>query len=133
MSNDPGPPPDEDDLGRRLRELAARVGWLEIEGARLRTAIEEQVRTRRVVVVDDAGRERIVLAAHGRFGHVTVVAASAGDDTTAVELFATDPVDGDGAEVGVAVIDEGDVVATLNVFEGRRAGLWVDEERPEPG
>jgi hypothetical protein len=137
MATGPDPPTGEDgDVRQLLRELAARVSLLEIEGEHLRDSVAEEVRTRRIVVVGDDGHERIVLGAHDQYGHVTVFAASPAPGSTCVELFVTDPVDGDGAEVGLALIDAGDTVATVNVFEGRRAQLWVDDapsRRPTEG
>jgi hypothetical protein len=122
----------DDDVHQLLRELAARVSVLELEGEHLRDSMAEQLRTRRVVVVGEDGHERVVLGAHDQFGHVTVFAASSKRDTTCAELFVTDPVDGDGAEIGLALIEAGDTVATLNVFEGHRARLWIDEHPDRP-
>jgi hypothetical protein len=129
MAIGPRPPMDGDgDVRDALRELAARVRWLEDEGADLRAELRREVRARRIVVVDERGQERIVLGAHDRFGHVTVFAASVPPESTCVELFAVDAVEGDGAELGVALIDRGDTVATFNLFEGRRARLWIDDD-----
>src|SRR6266545_5394684 len=95
MTDRPTPPPSEDgDLAQLLRRLEARVSWLEVEGVRLLDAVAEEIQTRRVVVVDDDGRERIVLGAHERFAHVTVHARPSARDSTSVELFANDPADG---------------------------------------
>ena len=76
-------------------------------------ALEAEVRTRRVVVVDAHGRPRIVLAAEPGVASVRVDAAG-GDPS--VELYAVDPVGADGAEVGVALVVGGDVVGGLHVL-----------------
>jgi hypothetical protein len=120
-------PIDDSDVRRLLGEVSASVRWLQDELTDLRALLATELRTRRVVVVDEAGFERIVLAAHEKYGHVTVFAAAPGRASTCVELFVTDRVDEDGAEVGVALVDAGDTVATLNAFTGRRARLWVDD------
>lgn len=127
MATGDGLPRDEDELRELVHELAARVSWLELEWAHFQQSVSREVRTGRVVIVGDDGHARVVLDAHDKYGHVTVFASSPGPDATCVELHVTDPVDGDGAEVGLSLIDAGDTVATLNVFEGQQARLWIDE------
>lgn len=89
------------------------------ELARLRAqvdALRDEVRTRRVIVVDAVGRPRITLTADPGVGSVRVDAAG-GDPS--VELYAVDAVDGDGPEVGLALVVDGDVVGTLRVLVNR--------------
>ncbi len=75
-----------------------------------------EVRTERLVVVDGSGVDRVVLEAGSRHGSVLVRAATArGEPTTGIELYVVDALDGDGPEVGVAVVANGDVVAGLHV------------------
>jgi hypothetical protein len=87
-----------------------RVEELEQQLAELRTLVEalgDEVRTRRVVVVDAGGRPRIVLAVEPGAASVRVD-AEGGDPS--VELYAVDAVDADGPEVGIALVVDGDVV-----------------------
>ena len=114
-------PPDE-------RSMVERIAVLEAAVAELQASLAREVRTRRVVVVDRDGFERVVIGAPDGFGHVTVRARTRADGSTCVELFANDPADGDGAEVGVALSAGGELVATLSVFEGRPAALWLGDE-----
>jgi hypothetical protein len=129
MAAGPDPPPSPDgDVRETLRELVARVAELEVAGERLRESLAKELRTGRVVVVADDGHERIVLTASDGYGQVTAFAVSPQRDRTCVELFVTDPMNGDGAEVGVELVDSGTTVASLSMFEGRRARLWIDDD-----
>jgi len=112
-----------------VRDLVERVGALSAELADLRTSLASEVRTRRVVVVEEDGFERIILGARDRFGHVTVVSRTPPGASTIAELFANDPVDADGANVGVALTDAGNVVATLDVADDRAPRLWTSDGR----
>lgn len=90
------PSPDDPDLVELRREVAA-----------LRAELATEVRTRRVVVVDAADRPRVVLSADPGVGSVRL------DDrggTASVELYAVDALDGDGPEVGLALVVDGEVV-----------------------
>jgi hypothetical protein len=130
MSSAGQPPASEDvEYARMLRELEGRVRALEGEVASFRAAVASEVRTSRVLVVDDDGFERIVLGVADQFGHITVYGRSVGDGSACAELFANDPSGGDGAEVGFTLTDGGDVVAALNVFEQRPPRLWIDGDR----
>jgi len=88
------------DLTDRMTVLMARVD-----------ALADEVRTRRVVVVDGAGRPRVVLSADPGVASVRV---DAGGADPSVELYAVDAIDADGAEVGIALVVEGDVVASFH-------------------
>jgi hypothetical protein len=76
----------------------------------------DEVRTRRVVVVDADGRPRIVLSAEG--GAAVVRVDAPGGDPS-VELFAVDPIDADGAEIGLALVVGGDVADGLRILVPR--------------
>ena len=76
-------------------------------------ALRDEVRTRRVVVVDAAGRPRVVLSADPGVGSVRVDAAG-GDPS--VELYAVDAIEADGPEVGVVLVADGDVVRDLHLL-----------------
>lgn len=116
-----------------LGQLVERIDSMGRELVELRRALGEEVRTRRVVVVEDDGFERIVLGAAARFGHVTVQARSAGGEPACVELFANDRINGGGAHVGVALSDAGDVAAVLELIVGRLPELWIGPATPRAG
>jgi hypothetical protein len=118
--------PPADDVAAALRELVGRFAGLDDEVQRMQRALTEEIRTRRLVVVGDDGVPRVEITARDAFGHVTVFGRTHGTGSTCVELFANDPSDGDGAEVGLALTVGGDVVATLHVFEGRQPALWIE-------
>lgn len=69
-------------------ELAGEIDRLRTELAALRIELTSEVRTRRVVIVEGDGFERVVLGARGEFGHVTVNGRSAERGSTCAELFA---------------------------------------------
>jgi hypothetical protein len=101
----------DDDSDSVLARLA-RIEWLlgDLDAGR-----HEEIRARRLVVVDASGEERVIIT--GETGHASVVVRAAGTGsprTTAAELYVVDPVDGDSAEVGLALVVGGDVVATLS-------------------
>jgi hypothetical protein len=83
------------------------------------------VRTRRLVVVERGGFERVVAEGGSTHGSLAVRARSGVSGSTKVELFADDPIDGDGTNVGVALGRAGNVVATLEVGGGDPV-LWID-------
>jgi hypothetical protein len=123
--------PTEPDPATALRDLVDRLGTLEEEVAELRESLAREVRSRRIVVVEEDGFERIVLGARDRFGHVSVQSRTAVGTSTTAELFANDGLDGDAAEVGVALTDRGEVVSTLDVTSGRPPRLWVSPDSTE--
>ncbi|HEX7134792.1 MAG TPA: hypothetical protein VF228_19620 [Iamia sp.] len=113
----------------------------------LRLLLQGEVRTRRLVVVDEAGIgrirmtadgdacrlvmadpdgfERIVLTAQPDIG--TVVVSARGELPTRVDVFALDAEDRDDVPMaGLELIDHGDSVGGFTVHAGREAGLWTD-------
>jgi hypothetical protein len=128
----------------------------------LRLLLRGEVRTRRLVVVDEAGIgrirltadgdacrlvmadpdgfERIVLTAQPDIG--TVVVSARGGLPTRVDVFALDAEERDDVPMaGVELIDRGDSVGGFTVHAGREAALWTDplvpratgaEDRPNP-
>jgi hypothetical protein len=118
----------------RLDQIVEAVGSLRHELTELRASLAREVRTRRVVVIEEDGSDRVVLEARGRYGRVGVLGFGTGRATalpvngtrpTCVELVANDATDGEGPHLAVALTDSGDVVATLEVHEGRRPVLWI--------
>lgn len=123
------------------------VSRLRAEVIDLRLRLEDEVRTHRVVVVDDAGIGRIRLAtntdgesqvtlldadgfervrigAQPNRGVVTVACRTQHDDATRVEIFALDADLPDAAYTGVELIDRGNSVAGFVVYEGRPPRQW---------
>jgi hypothetical protein len=114
---------------RRLDDIETALRVLSADLRALRGALRRELRTRRIVVVEDDGFERVVVSTRGGFGYVAVCGRDGVGGATCVELFANDPVDVDGAHVGMAVSDHGDVVAALDALEGHRPRLWIDTDR----
>lgn len=116
----------------QLRDLHQLVTQLAGEVADLRAELASEVRTHRLVVVEDDGHERVVIASRGHYGHLMVRGRSPEGRSTAVELFANDPSDGDGANVGLALTDDGDVVALFDVTQGGTPAIWItSDETPD--
>ncbi len=103
----PDPDPTTGELARLTAEVAA-----------LRTALATEVRTRRVVVVDAGGQPRVVLSADPGVGSVRLDDA---DGTASVELYAVDPLAGDGPEVGIVLVVDGNVVRSLHHLVNHRS------------
>ena len=78
----------------------------------------DEVRTRRVVVVDEAGRPRITIGVERGAASVRVDAAGG---NPSVEVYAVDALEGDGPEVGLALVVDGDVVTDLHLLVNRRS------------
>ncbi len=123
------------------------VSRLRAEVTDLRLRLEDEVRTHRVVVVDDAGIgrirlattsdgesrvtlldadgfERVRIAGQLDRGVVTVACRPQHGEPTRVEVFALDPDSPDAAYTGVELIDRGDSVAGFVVYEGRPPRQW---------
>lgn len=144
--------PDSADHRRSERHVdPADVERLKAEVTDLRLQLEEEVRTRRVTVIDDIGIarirlattpeghceivlltvdgfERIVLSARPGLGFLTVVSRSSSESPSRVDMFALDSDDGDadGAYVGVELVDRGNSVTGYSLYEGRHPRTWTD-------
>lgn len=133
---DPSDPTDASLLAR-LDALDTAIGDVAARLARLRRTLAGEVRTRRLVVAEADGFERVVADATGGVGAVTVRTRTHGPGTVGVEVFAADPVGDDPAHVGVALLDGGDVVAAVDLASGRPAMVWLAGEdeplSPRPG
>jgi hypothetical protein len=55
-----------------------------------------------------------------------VYGRTGGPDSTGAGLFASDPVNGEGATVGLALIDRGNARVMLDGVEGREPSPWLD-------
>ncbi len=114
----------------------------------VRSLLRDEVRTRRVVLVDERGVgrirmaaegdicrivladrdgfERIALAAQPDIGNIVVSARGEGGPTR-VDLFALDAEDRhDDPVAGVELVDGGNSVGGFTVYAGRDASLWTD-------
>jgi hypothetical protein len=130
-----------------IRVDAAVLSRLRAEVADLRLQMGEEVRTRRIVLVDDTGVgrlrldvtsdgysritlldgdgfERIGLTGRPDLGVLTIAGRSLSGEPTRVEVFAHDPRDGDGVQIGVHLVDGGNGVAGFDLFEGRSPAFW---------
>lgn len=148
MSDDTRPPPGGVNDGDRSRSDAEAITRLRAEVADLRLRIGDEVRTRRVVVVDEAGigRVRITASKDGESridlldadgfervgisgaperGAVTITSRTGSDQPTRIEVFGLDPEDPDAAYVGVELIDRGTSVAGFVLYEGRPPRTWT--------
>jgi len=138
MSDVTRPSPDDPTAVERLRE----------EVTRLRLQLEDEVRTRRVVVVDGTGAgrirltaetgagcrvtlldpdgfERLVLEGDTTHGGLRIAGRSDGDGPSRVDVFALDPEDDQGTYVGVELVDAGTSVAGFTVVESLDPRTWV--------
>lgn len=113
------------DLAERLEHIERSLADLRAQLERVRAQLGAEVRTGRLVIIEGDGFERMVLDAAGHFGGVTVRARSRSNGTVAVEVFAADAHEGDRAHVGLALVDDGDVVAAVDVQSGRPAMVWT--------
>lgn len=129
---DPSDPADVA-LAARLDALDAAISDVAARLARLRGTLAGEIRTRRLVVAEPDGFERVVAEATGGLGAVLVRTRTTGPGTVGVEVFAADPVGGDPAHVGVALLDGGDVVAAIDLQAGCRPMIWLgDDEARAP-
>ena len=119
-------------VGEWLGELDAAVDLLHQELAALRRDLSDEVRTGRLVVVEEDGFERVLVDAHGMYGGVEVRSRTASGGAVAAALTALDAGDGDPANVAVSLTDRGDVVASFDVTATRRPRLWIDGTQTGP-
>lgn len=129
---------------------AGVLSRLRAEVADLRLQIREEVRTRRVVVVDEAGVsrirltaakdgasqvalldgdgfERIILDGRPDIGVLSVAGRSRSGHPMKVEVFALDPDDDEGTYIGVELVDQDNSTAGFSLYEGRRAQIRTDD------
>lgn len=129
---DHAPDSAHDHLSARLADLEASVADVRARLRRLHRQLGDEVRTRRLVIEEADGFERVVLEGNASFGAVTVRARTTAPGTVAVDLFAADGRDGEPAHIGVALVDGGDVVAAVDVLSGRPAVVWTQVDRADP-
>lgn len=150
MSDDMGPSSVDESCDEDMSLEPAAIARLRDELTRLRHQVEHEVRTRRIVIVDEEGGDRIRLAARadggcsitlldaGGFersvlsggpdgGSLRLVARPLGEGPARIDVFAVDPEDDAGAYVGVELVDDGSSVAGLTVLESRPPRSWTLE------
>ncbi len=116
--------------------------------ASTRESVGDEVRTRSVVVVDEAGVGRVSIGASASDGgvisfldgdgfwriHITasvergavsIATRAPNGEPTRVDVFGLDPDGPDAAYVGVEVIDRGTSVAGIALQEGRAPQVWT--------
>ena len=118
-------------------DAQARIDWLEVQLNDLRNVVRtmwdptsRELRCRRLVVLAEDGFERMTLDSRGNYGCFSIQARPSSlreSGSTCVDVFAHDSVDGEEADVGMALIEGGDVVATLHLLDGRQADLWMGD------
>jgi hypothetical protein len=123
MSEHDAPIPPAD-LSERVAALEAELQSVRAGLADLAADLAREVRSARLVVVDPDGFERVVADADASHGALTVRARTGAQRSTAVELYADDPVDADAARAGVALGHQGDIVAVIEVGGERPARWW---------
>ncbi len=110
--------------------------------------VDDEIAVRRIVIVDDDDVVRIILTTSAEgdgqislhdadgFTRATLTATqdvaslalngrSGSGEATRVEVVALDPGDGDGAYVGVELVDRGNGVAGFSLHEGRPPQIWT--------
>lgn len=105
-------------LSECLHELAMRIAAFE-------NGVDACLTTRRVEVIDAAGVPRVVLSAGPHRASVEVRTTRASPHSTAVEIFAAEAALGDEAQAGLELVESGDVVVALTVFEQAQPSLWL--------
>jgi hypothetical protein len=112
----------------REAELLRRMVALEREIASLR----QEVRTQRLVVVDDAGHERLVAAVVGPAIELRMpLSNSVPGHTTGILLFAIDGSDGLPGGVGVQLWGNGLLVKELTLWEDELPPRTASPRHPE--
>jgi hypothetical protein len=77
-------------------------------------------------VEEGDGFARVVIDARDCFGGVEVRARAHPDRPTSASLFAFDPIDGDSAQVGACLSDDGNIVGTFDLYSGRHPRVWLN-------
>jgi uncharacterized protein YrzB (UPF0473 family) len=99
--------------------LRAEIAELRLELAALRDQLATEVRTRRIVVVDEQGRERVYSSVGDHYSQIHVAFSENPDQErdlgrSCVTLYAGDESDEDGcASAQVDVVVDGNAVATM--------------------
>jgi hypothetical protein len=147
MTDDTRPQPSGERTDEGTPLTPAATDRLQEEVTRLRLQLADEIRTRRVVIVDDSGFgrirlstdehggcnvtlldpdgfERAVLSGASDGGSLRIAARSHGDGPARVDLFALDPEDDAGSYVGLELLDAGTSVAGFTVIETRSPRTW---------
>lgn len=148
MSDDMRPCPADVPARSGTEAANSAIDRLRREVAGLRHQVEGEVRTRRVVIVDEQGVERIrlsvdadggccvalvdvdgfertALSADRSGGSLRISARPLGVDPARVDVFALDPEDDAGAYTGIELIEAGNSVAGFTVVESHAPRAWT--------
>lgn len=107
--------------------LARDLELLRAEFEELRAELAAEVRTRRLVVVEQDGRERAVIAAHGDHGEISVRGEGLQGETTAAVLHAGDARGDEEVDSGLTVLSSGSAVSALHVVGGQLPEFWLHD------
>lgn len=131
------PGPDDDALSRLRAEIADLSLRLETEVRTGRVVIVDEGGTARIrltastdggsqiVLLDADGFERVRIAGEPDRGIVSVACRPSGADTTQVDIFGLDADETDAAYTGVELVDRGNSVAGFALYEGRVPLAWT--------
>lgn len=114
----------QNDAGVTVRELCNRVDGLRAELQALQLAMADQLRTGKIVVVDEDGVERIDISATSEVAEIVVRSRRAGPGTTAVIISAHDGHDLDPGHLSIGLAEDGDVVAGISLVAGQTPEWW---------
>ncbi len=108
--------------------LVNRVAMLEAEVEALKTQLATEVRTRRLVVVNGAGEERIVASTYAHVAEFMVGRVGEGDLSAHVRLEASDDDEDDhGAAI---VLNAGGEARAFARVDGRDNEAWIEMHHP---
>ena len=113
--------------------LTREVRSLRDELSGLRDDLAREVRTRRIVVVEEDDFERCTISTSGTLGVITLAARCAPGLSTAMDLYVEDASEGDGPSVALALWDEGDAVASFGLVSPHEPELWIHDRGDTEG
>ncbi len=99
----------------RRNEIVRRLGSVEEQILHDRAEMEAEVRTRRLVVVDDQRRERVTVDAEDAVSSVRISMPGEVYGELVLELFVAEDVGDGNPEAGLVVYRAGEVVAHWRV------------------
>lgn len=101
-----------DELERHMAGIAAVAEGIVHQRGTSPTDVIDEIRARRIVIVDATGRERIVAEAHDDFGDLTIHGFDHKGQNVAISLHASEQ--DDAPHVGLTMMANGDAAASLD-------------------